>query len=358
MRHGRWARRHPGRHRHGPPSLRRVLFIGAFVSICATAGTVGMVTSLAWRIDGGAGHRRVEHPDGSVEWCYAEQAPHRPWSPALAICAAVLVVWGITGAFARRATRPLVELADVARRIGEGDLGARPRRHPREIREVKHLGDALTEMAGRIEQQIADQRALLAGASHELRTPLGHLRLLVDTQREQPSAQTLDHIEREVIEMDALVGKLLTQARLDFSVAERRITDVVEIARRALARAALPDGLLRAPPTLVLSVDPTLILGAMTNLLDNAAAHGGGAVALVVEAIEGGARVLVDDAGPGVPAEERAKIFLPFVHRGAAGSLGLGLHLVRRIAEAHGGRVVCEDRDGGGARIGFSVKAA
>ncbi|OGQ18472.1 MAG: hypothetical protein A2138_04615 [Deltaproteobacteria bacterium RBG_16_71_12] len=343
--------------RHGHHTLRRALFLGAFFSIAATAVTVLAIMALTWRAEERRGaHRRQVRADGVVEYCYADVDMHVPWRGALATGAAVLVVWGITGALARRVARPLSQLAEVARRIGAGDLRARPVRAPSGLVEVHALAEALGDMAERIEKQIADQRALLAGVSHELRTPLGHLRILVDTQRERPSPATLDQIEREVIEMDALVGTLLAQARLDFSVAERRDVDLVALAKRGLERAGLDAALLRAPAELKVAADPTLLLGALGNLLDNAAAHGGGARAIVVQAIEGGARLAVEDQGPGIPQADRAKVFEPFFHRGAAGSLGLGLHLVRRIAVAHGGGAFVEDRAGGGARVGFTVR--
>ncbi len=344
---------HDLRRRHRP--LRRHLFVGAFASIAATAATVWIVGSALWAGEH-AEHRTVVRDDGTTEHCYASTSPPRPWRAPLVVGAVVAVVWGVTGAFARRATRPLAELADVARRIGGGDLRARPRPRRHRIAEVADLADALADMAERIERQLADQRALLAGASHELRTPLGHLRILVETLRERPSPETLAEIEREVLDMDALVGRLLAQARLDFAVAERLDTDLVELARRALARAGLDERVLRAPPSLRATVDPTLILGAMTNLLDNAAGHGGGAVALAIEHQGDTVRVSVDDQGPGIDEADRARVFEPFFHKGAKGSLGLGLHLVRRIAEAHGGRAFAEARPEGGARVGFTVR--
>jgi len=350
----RWRAHHQHLRRQHRP-LRKHLFVGAFASIAATAATVWIVGSALWAGEH-SGQRTVVRDDGSTEYCYTGTRAQRPWRAPLVVGAVVAVVWGITGAFARRATLPLAELADVARRIGAGDLHARPQPRPHRIAEVAALADALTDMAERIERQLSDQRALLAGASHELRTPLGHLRILVETQREQPSAQTLGEIEREILEMDALVGRLLAQARLDFAVAERRDTDLVELARRALARAGVDEARLRAPPTLSASGDPTLVLGAMSNLLDNAAAHGGGVEALVIEDAGELVRVFVDDAGPGIADEDRARVFEPFFHKGAKGTLGLGLHLVRRIAEAHGGRAAAEARPEGGARVGFTAR--
>jgi two-component system, OmpR family, sensor kinase len=280
-------------------------------------------------------------------------------------------LWGIAGVIARRAARPLLSLVDVTRRIGEGDLQARPyARHT--IVEIKKLSDAIGEMAERIEQQMKDQRALLAGASHELRTPLGHLRILVELLRTpapsgEASAKVIDDVEREVVEMDALVGKLLASARLDFSMADKREVDAVDLARRALERVGEPIAkLVVQGERSVFTGDPTLVLGAIGNLLENARSHGVSVVNLTVEARADEIAFVVDDAGAGIAPDDEERVFEPFFHKDrrgssgatgerANGSLGLGLALVKRIAIAHGGRAFATTRSEGGGRVGFTV---
>jgi signal transduction histidine kinase len=106
--------------------------------------------------------------------------------------------------------------------------------------------------------------------------------------------------------------------------------------------------------------DPTLLLGAVTNLVENAKSHGISLVRLSVEERGDEIAFVVDDAGPGIAAEDADKVFEPFFHRargdGTQGSLGLGLSLVKRIAEAHGGRAFAASHDDAvGARVGFTV---
>ena len=134
----------------------------------------------------------------------------------------------------------------------------------------------------------------------------------------------------------------------------------MELARerlRALERAALPSTLLdveRAPVSL--EGDPTLLQRALSNLLENARVHGGGVTRLRVDAPDGVVRFAVEDAGPGL-SDGGDRAFHAF-HRGeTSDGLGLGLALVRRIAEAHGGSAFAENRPQGGARVGFTVRA-
>lgn len=322
-----------------------------------------------WPWDADIEHNGVHY--GSVRACRpGEHTP--PWRGLLALAASLLVLWTIAGVVARRATRPLLSLVEVTRRIGEGDLKARPFARHRLV-EIKTLSDAIGEMAERIEQQMKDQRALLAGASHELRTPLGHLRILVELLRspspsEAAQTKVIDDVEREVVEMDALVGKLLASARLDFSMADKREIDAADLARRALERVGEPVAKLVVQGSAATTFigDPTLVLGAIGNLLENARTHGVSVVQLTVEPRADELVFVVDDAGAGIAADDEERVFEPFFHKDrrsspstggdvSNGSLGLGLALVKRIAIAHGGRAFATTRAEGGGRVGFTV---
>jgi two-component system OmpR family sensor kinase len=216
-------------------------------------------------------------------------------------------------------------------------------------------------LADRIEKQLKDQRALLAGASHEMRTPLGHLRILVELMRANATPKVVDDIEREVVEMDALIEKLLASSRLDFSLAEKRDVDAKDLAVRALERASVDATKLAltspSAPT-AFRGDPTLLLGAIGNLIENAKTHGNGIIAVTVDARDDEIAFVVDDGGPGIAAEDEERVFEPFFHKGDQGTLGLGLSLVKRIAEAHGGRAFATTRPEGGGRVGFTVARA
>jgi signal transduction histidine kinase len=287
-------------------------------------------------------------------------------SVLLAVGLATLVLWGFSGRIAWQLTRPFAELARVAQDLGAGRLQSRVRLGRHQGFEARVLSHALNDMAERIEKQLRDQRELLAAVSHEMRTPLARMRVLVELARGQGAAlKTLDELDREVMELDELVGELLASARLDFTALTFTRVRAADAAARALERAGLSVELLKNEAgDADVEVDPTLIARALANLLDNAKRHGGGARALAVVPREGRVELSVEDGGPGFPPGEETKAFAPF-QRGAPrrqGSerpgLGLGLSLVRRIAEAHGGRAFANNLPTGGARVGFDVAKA
>lgn len=269
----------------------------------------------------------------------------------------VMVVGMASGAIAWRFTMPLLAVIDAARKIGDGELSTRikSRRHHGEL---VILADAINDMAARIERQIADQRELLAAVSHELRTPLGHMRILIETERERAAAgadtKRLDELEAEIARLDDLVGRLLASSRLDFGQLDRRPVDVGALAADVATQAKVAADKITADDDTRADVDPTLVRRALANLIENARVHGGGAIAVRVEGRGDDVALEVDDAGPGVPEERRADAGKPFVPS-KGGGLGLGLSLVHRIAAAHGGRAWIVDRPGGGARVGFAL---
>ncbi len=334
--HGHW------RHHRGP-GMRLRIFLGFTAAIFLTWLTVG---AIFWIF--------------GPSWRAGEHVAPRPWVKVMLLVAPLAVVWGLAGLWARRLARPLRELTQVARDLGDGKLERRARlRH--DVRgEVGELTHAVNDMATRIEKQLRDQRELLAAVSHELRTPLARVRVLVEMGREGSARDVWGDVEAEVVEMDRLVGDLLASARLDFAALSARPLDAAEAARRALDRAALPDARLDAPGApLEVSADATLLARALAALLDNARKHGGSHIVLRVAPRDGHVAFEVDDDGPGFAEEDLPHIFDAFYRakrEGSADGLGLGLSIVRRIAEAHRGRAHAQNLHPG-ARITLELPA-
>lgn len=305
---------------------------------------------------------------GTIELC-AERERRPGWFLLLGIGVACGTLWAFSGVIARRLARPIQHVVQVAQDIGHGKLGSRVKlgRHARHrIGEIGVLADAIDEMATRIEKQLRDQKELLAAVSHEIRTPLGHIRILLESardaaeQRRTVDESVIDELEREVLEIDGLVGELLASSRLTFDAVEARPLEALDLGARALERAGLSIDLLESDAeSIPLSGDATLLGRALANLLENAKRHAGGVARLGIEASDGAVTFAVDDVGPGFAEGELTRVFDPFYrgeHRAgaSAGSLGLGLSLVSRIALAHGGRAWAENLPTG-ARVSLRV---
>jgi two-component system, OmpR family, sensor kinase len=291
-----------------------------------------------------------------------------PLRAVLLFGAPAVALWTATGKVARRIAQPLYELTRAAQELGGGNLKARVSAAGFGFDETAVLSSAFNDMAARLERQLAEERELLASVSHELRTPLARIRLLVEIARQARAGQrqgedqgddprTLDEIEHEAIEIDALVGELLASARIEFQAVAPKPLDAVEVARRALERAGEDAGkLVSGPPPIPFAADPTLVGRALANLIDNARKHGSGLVRLAVRADGAGVSFEVVDRGPGFAPGDESRVFERFYRgadpdAGSHGSLGLGLALVKRIADAHGGRVHAANDPAGGARV-------
>lgn len=295
---------------------------------------------------------------GRVGLC-PERRPPLAGPLILALAVMLVVLWAAARVIARRVTRPVAEIERVAREIGQGRLSSRVDLESMHGDDTAVLGQTLNEMAERVERQIADYRALLAAVSHELRTPLARMRLLVELAGKEGRLEELD---REVVALDALVGELLAVSRVDLGAVTKRRVDAADIARRALEDARADASLLalegEATAGIALEADPTLLVRAVRNLLENAERHGEGARCLRVARRDRDVVFEVDDDGPGLQPGQEERIFEPFYRAGKGEDekgVGLGLAIVWRIAEAHGGRAYAENRDDGGARVGIAL---
>lgn len=153
---------------------------------------------------------------------------------------------------------------------------------------------------------------------------------------------------------------MLLASRLD-AAPQMGLREPVEMLALAAEEAARVDAQAGGEPASVFG-DERLLRRALRNLLENARRYGGGDVGVTVSSRGGTAVVQVNDRGPGVPADQRTRIFEPFYrlpgHAEQAGGVGLGLSLVKQIAEGHGGTVRCLPRDGGGCTFQLDLPTA
>jgi two-component system OmpR family sensor kinase len=282
----------------------------------------------------------------------------------LVVSAVVLFGLGILSwVMVRRDLRPLEEITETAGAIAHGDLSQRVS-HVNEGTEVGQLGVAFNTMVEEIELAFAERaaseerlRRFLADASHELRTPLtsilGYAELFDLGVRDRPEdlATSMRTIKEEAIRMGTLVDDLLWLAQLDQERPLRHEqVDLGDLVQRSVA--AL--GISSSERPLGIDIDgPTVVVGdghrlrqVVDNLLVNAVNHTPAGTPIEVSVVEEGewARLTVHDEGPGIGADDAARIFQPFYRSDpsrarASGGAGLGLAIVEAIVTGHGGTV-------------------
>lgn len=288
----------------------------------------------------------------------------------IALTAAISTLAGgaVAFVFARRLSRPITAVADAAAKVAAGrpDVRITP---AAAAGEVADLVDSFNAMAASLDAYARERTILTAGIAHEMRTPLTVLRgrlhgvidgvIAVDADEAPRLLRHVDKLSRIVEEL-----RTLAHAEVQPLALERRTVDLAEAARLVAsdleAMAAGEDVRIRvtgtAPP---IAVDPLRINQALTNLIVNAVRHApaGTAVSVTIDDMRDGVAIAVADEGPGFAADDAAQLFVPFwraytaVNARKPGS-GLGLSLAQKIAQAHGGSIIAENRsDGAGARF-------
>jgi signal transduction histidine kinase len=261
----------------------------------------------------------------------------------------------------RRALRPLREASEIASDIGptRTDVRLPTDEIPREVRP---LVSAINLALDRLEQGFRIQRDFTADAAHELRTPLSILRTRLDLLEDKKIRQAL---QRDVEGMAHIISQLLDIAELDAFVVDPLEKADLRSVTAEVAEFVAPLALAQGKDVALLgTADPVWVTGnaemlgrAIRNLSENAINHTapGTTVEFIVDQ---NGTVSVLDQGPGIAEEERNLIFQRFWRRDRrkAGSTGLGLSIVQRIAELHAAVVTVENRDPSGARFSLKFK--
>jgi two-component system, OmpR family, sensor kinase len=281
----------------------------------------------------------------------------------VALLVASLIAWFSVG----RILRPLKEIVSAADAISrEEDLSRKiPESERRD--EIGVLGATFNRMLARLDAAFRRERRFISEASHELRTPIticrGHLEVLGPNPEPAQLREAIDVVIDELGRLGRIVEEMTTLARVDdpafLRSREIALDDFME--EVGVKAEALLDGRLTVEtpvPGSVVRGDPHRLTQALLNLLNNAVAHGRGdaRVELRVAREPAAWRFEVADEGGGLPANQEESVFRPF-HRGKAtpAGRGLGLAIVRGVAEAHGGSAGVDNRPGEGATFWIRV---
>jgi len=257
--------------------------------------------------------------------------------------------------FLRRQLRPITKLAEAAEEFGKGRAVSYK---PRGAQEVRAAGRAFLDMRARIERQIEQRTLMLSGVSHDLRTPLTRMRLALALMPEDAEVEAL---QADVSQMEQMVDEFLAFVRGD-AMEGSEPTDVVALLREVVERAG--------PGVKLVSVDgtpepvemrPQAIVRAVENLVSNAQRFGS-QVELRLIFQDRSLRIVVEDDGPGIPADRREEALRPFTrldssrdpNRGAG--VGLGLSIASDIALSHGGALRLSQSEAlGGLRVDLVI---
>jgi two-component system osmolarity sensor histidine kinase EnvZ len=274
-----------------------------------------------------------------------------------AMVASSVILLAIAIVFLRNQIRPILRLTAAVDNFGKGRAVANfP---PRGAREVRQATLAFHEMRERVERQIEQRTAMLAGVSHDLRTVLTRLRLQLALIEETADVAAL---KSDVDDMDRMLEGYLAFARGE-SDEDAVPTDIANLLRDIGQESRLTghdtETSFSGDPTV--RVRPQSFKRCVVNLVNNAGRHGDHVVVIGNHA-GGHLTVIVDDDGPGVPFEEQEAVFKPFYRLDNARNLdesgtGLGLPIARDIARSHGGDIALSDSPFGGLRVTVTIPA-
>ena len=262
-----------------------------------------------------------------------------------------LVLLAIAILFLRGQIRPILKLTQAAESFGKGQKMPGDFR-PRGADEIRRAGLAFIQMRERIERQMEQRTAMLSGVSHDLRTILTRFRLQLALVGESPEIESLN---KDVDDMQSMLDSYLSFARAD---AEE---DVGSVSLSEIVERVATDGRLRGATVSVdiegediVQIRPDAFNRKLTNLVANACRHADH-VDITVTHRGKWLTILVDDDGPGIPADSREDVFRPFFRLDEArnqdeSGTGLGLSIVRDIARSHGGDVTLSESPKKGLR--------
>lgn len=269
----------------------------------------------------------------------------------------------LSWAFFGRITRPLTQMVQMADAVAEGDFSQRVGHSSED--EVGTLGKALNQMAQQLDSLDKARRTFLAGVSHDLRTPLttikANTQAMLDqiiTAEEQPEflASTIEEIDRLRSMVDSLIDASSPEDKMALSTVESDLGALLQETAKQLqlhARQAGVELATQISPGITVLADQSNLRRALLNVLDNAIRFSprDAVVMVSLHADKGSAIVTVHDAGCGMVPELSGRVFEPFVKAPGSSGSGLGLHVSKKIVEAHGGDIFIDSVEGRGTTV-------
>ena len=266
------------------------------------------------------------------------------------LAVATVLLTGIAIAFIRNQVRAIERLAEAAEAFGKGaDIAFRPHG----AREVRQAARAFLAMKARIQRHVEQRTTLLASVSHDLRTPLTRLKL--ELALADPGVR-IEAMKGDLAEMEHMIDEYLAFARGEGGESLETVdlrALIEEVSQGAIRAGATVD--VTAEPGITVTVRANAIKRALANLVMNAAAHGERVEIAARSTLAGGIEIVIDDDGPGIPAERFEEAFAPFGRLDPARNqnekgVGLGLAIARDVARGHGGEVTLDSSPIGGLR--------
>lgn len=283
--------------------------------------------------------------------------PTPVWPIEIMIAALIAVVAASAGAavVARRVVQPLSELTTAAAKVAGGS--GTPHVAEQGPEDVRNAAAAFNAMAAKVTRTLESQRHLLSAVGHDLRTPLTAMRINLEFVEDE---ELRDGLMRNLEELQVLTEQVLAAAKGAGGEKPRQVdlSALVESLCADLDELGEPVSWVNHSPAPI-ACRPNEIKRAVRNLVENAVAYGHKAQVRISDTSDG-YEVLVEDEGPGIPEDDRQRVFEPFVRLESSrneetGGTGLGLTLVKAIAEGHGGAVQLENRPGGGLRARMTL---
>ena len=288
--------------------------------------------------------------DTKLSAVFLRSPPRWPVEIIVAAVTAILVASAAAALMARRVARPLYDLTAAASVVARG--GVAPHVAENGPDDVRTAAIAFNQMTEKVSRTMESQRHLLSAVGHDLRTPITAMRINLEFVEDE---ELREGLQQNLDELQDLTEQVLAAARGASGEAKRNVdlSALVESICADLDDMGEPVTWQNHSPAPV-NCRPNEIRRAVRNLVENAVAYGSKAEVQIANASDG-YDIVIEDDGPGIPEDERVRVFEPFVRlessrNAATGGTGLGLTLAKAIAEGHGGQIVLENRTQGGLR--------